>query len=222
MPAPPTLDVTPSSAVPGSAVPGSAATAALADRAAGGDQAAWRELVERHGWVAWAVAREHGLSRADAADVAQVAWLNLAQRLGELRAPERLAAWLATTARRESLRLLALRRRETPGVSVAAVSERVARGGALPGGVVAGSVAPDPAGVVDGEDRDHTVWRALAGLPERCQRLLRLMAVAPELTHAQAARALGIQPGSVGRTRGRCLTALKQGLARHGIEAADQ
>lgn len=211
MPAPPTLDT-----------PFPRTTADLADRAAGGDQAAWRELVERHGWVAWTVAREHGLSRADAADVAQVAWLNLAQRLGELRAPERLAAWLATTARRESLRLLALRRRETQALSVAAVSDRVARAGALPGGVLAGGVAPDPAGVVDGEDRDHAVWRALAGLPERCQKLLRLLAVAPELTHAQAARALGIQPGSVGRTRGRCLTALRQGLARHGIEAADR
>ncbi len=80
--------------------------------AADADQAAWRELVRRYRTLVWAVAREHRLDASDAADVSQATWLTLAEQLPRLREPERLAGWLATTARRESLRILTVLRRE--------------------------------------------------------------------------------------------------------------
>src|SRR5438034_5099746 len=80
--------------------------------AAAGDQAAWNELVERFQGLVWATSRSYRLSRADAADVAQTTWLRLVEHLDRIHDPERLGAWLATTARRECLRHIRLHGRE--------------------------------------------------------------------------------------------------------------
>jgi DNA-directed RNA polymerase specialized sigma24 family protein len=47
--------------------------------------------------------------------------------------------------------------------------------------------------------------------------LLRLIAFTPDLSYAQAARALGIPAGSVGQTRGRCLAVLRRRLECAGL-----
>ncbi|HWE88082.1 MAG TPA: sigma-70 family RNA polymerase sigma factor [Pseudonocardiaceae bacterium] len=185
-------------------------TSELARAAGAGDQAAWRELVRRYNGLVWTVAREHGLPAADAADVTQATWLALAQRLPRLRDPDRLAAWLATTARRQSLRVLAIRRRETP-LDWADV-HTVLDGIHVDGGYDAG-----PDGAVLAADADGALWRAFGTLPDRCRQLLRLLAHAPELSYAQAGRALGIGLGSVGPTRSRCLAALRRRLESAGV-----
>jgi RNA polymerase sigma factor (sigma-70 family) len=181
-------------------------TAELVRAAAADDQSAWNTLVRRYAGVVWAVAREHGLSAADAADVSQTTWLNLSRRLAGLRDPERLAGWLATTARREARRAALARARETPVDWLA----RCSTGGEQPS-------APAPDQVVLAADADHQLWRAFAELSHRCRQLLRLVALAPELSYAQAARALGIQLGSVGPVRGRCLATLRRKLRSAGV-----
>ena len=175
-------------------------TAELVRAAAADDQSAWHTLVHRFGGLVWAIAREHGLSTSDAADVSQATWLNLARQLPRLRCPERLAGWLATTARREAQRAVVARGRELP-VDRLAMTEPAA----------------GPEQTVLAADVETVVWRALAELPQRCRQLLRLVAHAPELSYAQAARALGIQLGSVGPIRGRCLAALRRKLTSAGL-----
>jgi DNA-directed RNA polymerase specialized sigma24 family protein len=61
------------------------------------------------------------------------------------------------------------------------------------------------------------LWRAFSALPERCQRLLGLLAYAPELTYGQLGHALGIKLGTVGPLRGRCLHQLRRQLAVRGL-----
>ena len=78
--------------------------AELVRAAAKGDQRAWEGLIGRFGGLVWSVARAHGLSRADAADVSQTAWLRLVEHLDRLRDPERVGTWLASTTRHEALR----------------------------------------------------------------------------------------------------------------------
>src|SRR5436305_889496 len=80
--------------------------AALVRSAGGGDTAAWNAIVERFSSLVWATARAHRLSRDDASDVAQTTWLRLVEHLDRIREPDRLGAWLATTARHESLRTI--------------------------------------------------------------------------------------------------------------------
>src|SRR5690606_22008361 len=78
----------------------------LVGRAMDGDQAAWDQLVDDLTPLLWGVARGHGLTTPDAADVVQTTWLRLAENLHRLRDPERVSAWLVTTARREALRIV--------------------------------------------------------------------------------------------------------------------
>src|ERR1700749_3285437 len=73
-------------------------------QASEGDQAAWNELVERFSGLVWSTTRAHRLRAAEAADVAQSTWLRLVEHLDRIEDPERLGAWLATTARGEALR----------------------------------------------------------------------------------------------------------------------
>ena len=94
-------------------------TSDLVRDAAGGDQGAWNQLVDRYSRLVWAVARGHRLANADSADVFQTTWLRLVEHLGRLRDPEQLAGWLSTTARHESLRVLRLGRRERPDDDIA-------------------------------------------------------------------------------------------------------
>ena len=82
--------------------------AALVMAAATGDQQAWDALVDRFAPTVWAVARGYRLSVADATDVSEVTWLRLVENLDRMEEPDRVGAWLATTARRESRRVLCL------------------------------------------------------------------------------------------------------------------
>lgn len=175
-------------------------------RALEGDQQAWRELVDRFARLVWSVARSHRLDHADAADVCQTTWLRLHEHLHSLRDPARLPGWLATTARRESLRVIAGRRRETPDP--------------MPG-------EPDldpsagPEVVVLTQDRDVRLWTAFDGLPDRCKQLLRVLSAAPELSYQQVGKLLDIPVGSIGPTRGRCLDNLRRRLAASDFTGSD-
>src|SRR5580698_1259938 len=66
---------------------------------------AWEALIARFGGLVAAIARRCRLSDADVAEVCQTTWLRLVENLDRIEQPERLGAWLATTSRRESLRI---------------------------------------------------------------------------------------------------------------------
>jgi RNA polymerase sigma factor (sigma-70 family) len=168
----------------------------LITRANTGDEAAWHELVRQHAAIVWSVTRAHRLRGADAADASQNTWAALAEHLPRLRKPDRLPAWLATTARRECLRILLRGRREVPFDDLELLGD---------------SEPPVLRSV-----RDRLLWQAFAMLPLRCRQLLGLLAHAPELTYVQVSRALGIKVSSIGRTRGRCLEQLRRKLLALG------
>ena len=158
----------------------------LVARALRDDADAWAALVERYTGMLWSIARSYGLSAADSGDVAQTAWLRLVERLHLIRNPDGVGAWLAATAHRESRRTIQRARRERP----APVEPAVAFGHV-----------------------DYDVRRLLAGLPERCRKILRVFAQAPPLSYAEVAAALEIPVGSVGPTRQRCLARLREHMA---------
>jgi DNA-directed RNA polymerase specialized sigma24 family protein len=70
-----------------------------------GESMAWETLVERFGNLVADIARRCCLSDADVAEVCQTSWLRLVENLDRIEQPECLGAWLATTSRRESLRI---------------------------------------------------------------------------------------------------------------------
>jgi RNA polymerase sigma factor (sigma-70 family) len=172
-----------------------ATTRQLLASASAGDQRAWDALVERYNSLLWSVARSHRLSTPDAADVVQTTWLRLVEHLDSIADPDRLPGWLATTARRECLRLLRHAGREVQ--SYTALID-----------------VPDDAPGLDAgllrDERDAALWHALATLDEFCQQLIRVLMADPPPSYAEASAILGIPIGSVGPSRGRCLSKLRR------------
>ena len=76
----------------------------LVTRARTGDKQAWDTLVERYAPLIWSICCRHRLG-ADAEDISQSVWLRLVGELDKIRDPAALPGWLATTTRRECLRL---------------------------------------------------------------------------------------------------------------------
>lgn len=178
--------------------------AELLDLARDRDQSAWNELVCRYAPLVWRVALSYRLDPADAADVSQHTWITLADNLGKIRDARRLPGWLATTARRESLRLLKSRTREVHAEALL---------GAVPETAV--DLYPEAHALLTA--RDRLLWRAFAALPERCQRILGILAHAPGISYADVAQVVGMKLGSVGPSRGRCLHELRRNLAELGL-----
>jgi RNA polymerase sigma factor (sigma-70 family) len=179
--------------------------AMLLKAAAAGEQDAWNRIVDDYQRLVWSVARGFRLSAADAADVSQTTWLRLVENLDKVRDPDHLAAWLATTARREALRLIHKAQREIPDGGEAAEEDPA-------GGFFDGAPTGDPeAAVVADEDR-MDLWTAFGTLTEKCRNLLRMVAVTPLGSYVAVAEALGMRVGSIGPTRSRCLEHLKRAL----------
>jgi DNA-directed RNA polymerase specialized sigma24 family protein len=61
--------------------------------------------VRRFGGMVAAMARRCRLREADVAEVCQTTWLRLVENIDRIEQPDRLGGWLATTSRRESLRI---------------------------------------------------------------------------------------------------------------------
>lgn len=177
----------------------------LVRAAAVGDEEAWHEIVERHSALVWSVVRGHRLADSDAGDAFQTTWLRLVENLGGLREPEHLPAWLATTARRECLRLIKRRDREVPDLD--AIDSTTSGTSHLLGVSEHTDHAPDAA--VLRRERDAELLDAYQRLPERCQALLRLYLADPPLSYAEIAGVLDMPVGSVGPSRGRCLAHLR-------------
>src|SRR3954454_24758843 len=84
----------------------------LVAAAAAGDRRSWERLVDAYVGLIWAITRSYRLSDGDAQDVSQTTWLRLIENIDRLSDPSRVGAWLATTARRECLRVLRQSRRQ--------------------------------------------------------------------------------------------------------------
>jgi RNA polymerase sigma factor (sigma-70 family) len=170
---------------------------ALVVRAAGNDQAAWDELIDRYAPLVWSICIRFKLSAHDVEDVGQNVWLRLVEQLGNLREPAALPGWLATTTHRECLRVLkASGRYDMPG---AELDERLPH--------------TDPA-MIEQEilaAEQHALLRAaLAELPPRCRLLLSMLLRDPPSTYAEISAALGVQIGTIGPQRLRCLEQLRR------------
>lgn len=179
--------------------PSADSTSMLLPAALAGDRAAWDQIVREHTKLLWWIARSHRLDDATAADVVQTVWLQLVRFGDRISDPSRLRGWLATTARRESLRRTG--GREVPVERLRDHADRL---------------AAEPEEQALDEELLGAVLAAFEALPEKDQRLLRLMCDVPPKTYEEIAAILGRSAGHLGPTRQRALARLRALLSEQG------
>jgi RNA polymerase sigma factor (sigma-70 family) len=170
--------------------------------AAAGDPVAWSALTLRFGGMVIAIARSCRLNEADVADVHQVTWLRLVEKIDRIEQPERIGAWLATTAKRESLRIASSKNRLT--FNHDALMDRPDA-----------DAKPPEEGLISIE-RAEAVRKAFALLPPHCRRLLSVLARDDAPPYKEVSTILSMPIGSIGPTRGRCLEHLRRILDELG------
>ncbi|AYF98113.1 RNA polymerase sigma factor [Protaetiibacter intestinalis] len=145
--------------------------------------------------VLWHVVRAYGLGREEAEDVIQTTWLALVRSRDGIHDPRTVVAWLTTTARRESWRVVKADSRVDP------VDDEVLER--------AGGSSPAAEATAEQHLDDARLWRAVDSLSERCRRLLRVIAFSARPDYVHLAAELQMPVGSIGPTRGRCLDKLR-------------
>jgi RNA polymerase sigma factor (sigma-70 family) len=170
----------------------------LAARARSGDRQAWDTLVERYAPLVWSICRRHRLGRTDADDVGQSVWLRLVGQLDRVRDPAALPGWLATTTRRECVRVLSAA--QGPHATVYAPDVE--------------SLPDQQAGTAEQEllaaERHAALRAAFSQLPSDGQRLIALLIADPPMAYADISALLGIPVGSIGPTRSRYLDKMRR------------
>jgi RNA polymerase sigma factor (sigma-70 family) len=164
-----------------------------------GDQLAWEKLIRRYQRLVYSIPRRAGLTEEESAEVFQEVFTTLFQRFNDIEEPEKLQAWLVTTARRKTWRTISKGRvlqqsstnEEAP--EVAAIQDN----------------APLPDEQLIILEEQHRIRTAMSSLDERCQKLLQMLFYSPDPpSYAEIAASLGTSEGSIGPTRARCLEKL--------------
>ncbi len=182
--------------------------AALLAACLSGQQDAWDRLIDRYAALIYSIPLKFGFNEADAADVFQAVCIILLERLGSIRAPQGLAAWIMTTTRRECLALTRKQRRRRAETPLEAAREPL-----------------DPEPPADEElaalERQHTLKLAVAQLQPPCRELIEALFsdTDEKQSYAQLARRLKLAPNSLGPMRARCLERLRRLLDASGYRA---
>jgi RNA polymerase sigma factor (sigma-70 family) len=176
--------------------------APLVRRCLEGSEDAWSQLLDKYRSLIFSVPVKYGFSREEAADVFQDVCYELFSQLRNLREPQALPKWLVQVTTHKCF----YRQRRVGRVlsmdvlQLERVAERSSR---------------EPLEIITGEEQQQEVRAAIAALPVRGQRLVRMLFFEdPPRPYEEIARALGVATGSVGFLRQRCLHFLRREMQR--------
>jgi RNA polymerase sigma factor (sigma-70 family) len=169
--------------------------AVIVRAAVAGDGRALECLVARFDRPLRGIARSYGLRAWDVDDVVQNTWIQFLEHGAKLREPAAVSGWLITTARRHCLRALQSHVREHLCEDPAARE--------------AGHDARLDADLLAAERRT-ALGASLARLTRRQRELIALLLAEPQLSYEQVGQRLGLPVGSIGPTRARSLSRLRQ------------
>jgi len=164
-----------------------------------GDQLAWEKLIRRYQRLIYAIPLRAGLDEDQAADVFQDVFTTLFQKLNDIEEPEKLHAWLVTTTRRKTWRIIS----QTRPVSATDPYQHEQEASSIR------DETPMPDEQLLLLEEQQRIRTALSLLDERCRNLLQMLFYSREPpSYAEIAASLHIPEGSIGPTRARCLAKL--------------
>jgi RNA polymerase sigma factor (sigma-70 family) len=176
-----------------------------------GETDAWSMLVNRYQRLIYTIPRRAGLDEDQAAEVFQSTFAKLFENLERIKQPDRIQAWLVTTARRETLSLIHQQKRE-PALWDTDARQGDHRYEAVPDD----ALLPDQA--LERLQEQHVIRTAIESLGEPCCQLLKMLFYhTDQLSYAEVAAALNMPEGSLGPTRARCLQKLRHLLESSGF-----
>src|SRR6187399_1460199 len=153
------------------------------------DQDGWMQLIGRYQRLIYSVARSFCPLPEDTADIFQLVCLELHRSLHQVRNEATLSAWLITVTRRRAYAFLRAKKPLVPLEDYDAAVETH----------------------IHMLEKEYELDRAMCQLPERCERLLRLLYFAvDEPSYVDIARQMQMPVASIGPTRARCLEKLKR------------
>lgn len=172
----------------------------LIRRAQKGDSEAWAKLVDQWSPYIASLLRACRVPDADQADAFQYVFIELHKALPQLHTPGALAPWIRKTTVRHAIKLRgkAQRQESLPETELASDEDFTLE--------------------IEKAEQARLVRDAVATLKEQCQNLIEgLFFADPPRPYAEVAAELGLQLGSLGQIRARCLDALAKALKARGI-----
>jgi RNA polymerase sigma factor (sigma-70 family) len=159
---------------------------------------AWEAFLSRFSGLIYSAVAKYSLPEEEKREAYQATCVAIAERLGELRDPDRLHAWIIGIAVRQSANRLHRILRESPSGQIEDDALRTGRDPRLPD--------PLPDEELLALERAQQAAEALNALSERCQRLLSaLFFEVPSPEYQAIADREGLSLGSIGPLRARCL-----------------
>ncbi|MEK7724722.1 MAG: sigma-70 family RNA polymerase sigma factor [Acidobacteriota bacterium] len=162
------------------------------------NQQAWEELVRRYRRLIYAIPRRAGFDEDISADVFQQVFALLIQNIDRIKQPSQIQAWLVTTARRETIRLINNRKNSQKMVDSDDENEEFL------------AQIPDKNLLADEVllklEAQNQVRNAIESIDEKCRKLIEMLFYRQNPPpYSEIAENLGISEGSIGPTRARCL-----------------
>lgn len=170
-----------------------------------GDEAAWNQLVERFQRLIITIPRRAGLSEEQSADIFQEVFLTLFEKMDEIEQPEKIRAWLVTTAKFKTWGAV----RGEKNIYSPATDEKMEAEMAN---------LPDAAPLADARlielEQQHQIRTALNELEEKCRAILSMIYLRDTAaSYAEVAAAIGVGETSISPLRARCLRKLAKILS---------
>ena len=170
-----------------------------------GEEEAWNALVTRYERLVYTIPYRYGLTPTEVSDVFQSVWLSLLRNLKTLRQPDRIAAWLVTTTRRECWERR--RGKDFKNIITSELDSHIIR---------TRSEEPSPDELVSTFERHEALRQALDHLDPRCRQMIELLYFDPGIpSYADIAANLDMPIGSIGPLRARCLKKLRKILVNN-------
>jgi RNA polymerase sigma factor (sigma-70 family) len=167
-----------------------------------GSKRAWEALVRRFQRLIYTIPRRAGLSEDQASDVFQIVFSRAFENLQTISQPERIQAWLVTTAKRETLAILRQSRRTV------SISQNDDDDESTPFDIE--DESPLPEETLEQLQLQRQLRAAVEQLDAKSQAFVKLVFMQDDpLPYSEVAQRLGISEGSIGPTRVRCMEKLR-------------
>jgi RNA polymerase sigma factor (sigma-70 family) len=169
-----------------------------------GNEQAWTTLIAKYKNLIYSIPLRYGAPPQDAADIFQSVCLELFSELPRLRNADALRGWLMKVTSHQSYHWKRKQRQRAEDVLTEVNEEELS--------------ADMPPDMIEELERAQILREAVAGLPPRCQEIIRLLFYEAEpLSYRDLAAHLGLATGSIGFIRGRCLQRLERALRDAGF-----